>query len=264
MEWSLRMWLLIGDFFVVENLRIGCGTVACFLFWSVDSTNKVARRFLEESVRPPFCVLAATQTAGRGRFDRRWESPSYGGIYLSYVCRADFEKPQLVTFAVALAVKDTVLHFAPNADLRVRYPNDVLVNGKKISGILAELIKKGLIIGVGLNQRQDALPAELKGDATALDSLGVQPSRYSLVRTLVENIDERLRRLASGGANEIIKEVERSGAVGCRVKVIEMSGEMVCGIAEKLDEDGALVVRTDDGKIHSIVAADVRFLRLKE
>ncbi|MCX7704250.1 MAG: biotin--[acetyl-CoA-carboxylase] ligase, partial [Planctomycetota bacterium] len=209
-------------------------SVPFFMFYSVGSTNRVAKEFLKWGVNPPFCVLAAAQTEGRGRLERKWESPPYGGVYLSHVCSAEFERVQIATLAAAVAVKEVILHFEPNVNLTIRYPNDVLVNNKKISGILAELVGNSIIIGVGLNLHLNAFSEDLLREATALDELGEPPDRYSIVRVLFEQLDKNLRQLASGGGDRIIEEVERSGAVGCMVKVVEMDGKEVHGVAERI------------------------------
>lgn len=245
--------------FFVEHILLGGEFIPLFLFHSVDSTNLVAWRLLEAGFESPFSVLAVEQRAGYGRHRRMWVSPPNGGVYISFVRSADLEHPQLATLAAAVAVKETVLMFAPNAALSIRYPNDVLVDGNKISGILAELGKE-LVVGVGLNLRTDALPRELRY-ATALDSLCSLPSSSVVALTLIRGIHQKLRLLASGGAGVIIEEVERSGAVGVEVRVTDMDGTELCGFAERIDGDGVLILRCGDGEFRRIVAADVRLLR---
>lgn len=249
------------DYFTVDHIYCNGEFLPFLLFHSVDSTNLVAKNLLDAGFNPPFAILAAGQRKGYGRYRRRWESPLYGGIYMSLVSSAVLRKPQLATLAAAVAVKETLLRLLPNADVSIRYPNDVLLGGRKVSGILAEL-RESLIIGLGLNLRKDLLPPHLE-EATALDSSYPSPPRFQVVKRLLEDLSEKLGLLASGQEGAIIEEVEFSGVVGARVRVTDRGGTEIIGVAEKVDGEGALLLRTDGGELHRIIAADVQLLRME-
>ncbi|MEM9764990.1 MAG: biotin--[acetyl-CoA-carboxylase] ligase, partial [Pseudomonadota bacterium] len=181
-------------------------------FDEIDSTNAEAGRRASAGKPAPFWVVADRQTAGRARRGRDWSSLE-GNLFASYVCRPGFtpERAALSTFATSLAVADTVSSFLPDGAARValKWPNDVLVGGRKLAGVLIERVAGKVVVGVGLNVHRPAggWPGEIEGVAAALDELGavglvgavgvVGPMhRLAVVRELIAGLEG----MAVGGA----------------------------------------------------------------
>jgi BirA family transcriptional regulator, biotin operon repressor / biotin---[acetyl-CoA-carboxylase] ligase len=213
-------------------------------FDSIGSTMIEARRDL----KPGRIVGAEEQTAGIGRHGRKWISESSAGLYVSLVLTAVLAaKPSpVVMLALGLATREAV----GNADLR--WPNDVLLNGKKCAGMLAQLEGDTIIAGVGINVSQTAFPDDLETPATSLLLEGVQITREDLLVALVELVD-RYTRLSS---DEILRQFTNASSYvfGKRVRVEAGLEGVTCG----LDPAGFLRVREDNGTVTTILAGSVR------
>lgn len=217
-------------------------------FESIDSTMIEARR----EMTPRRIVGAEQQTAGIGRHGRKWISEPGAGVYVSMVLTA---KPiPVIMLSLGLAARDALASVSRlNVDLR--WPNDVLVNGKKCAGVLAQLEGETIIAGIGINVSQTAFPENLETPATSLVLEGVNASREDLLVALVENVDrycnvpqeETLRRFADAS----------SYTSGRRVRA-EASGKFVEGVTCGLDAAGFLRVREDSGAEITILAGGVR------
>jgi len=210
-------------------------------FESIDSTMIEARRDLQ----PGRIVGAEEQTAGMGRHGRKWISPAGSGLYVSMVLAA---KPvPLIMLALGLATREAI---AGGADLR--WPNDVLLDGKKCAGVLAQLEGDTIIAGIGINVSQTEFPEDLETPATSLLLEGVIVSREDLLVALVESV-ERYTRLSS---DEIVRKFTDASSyvAGKRVRVEAGLEGVTCG----LDPAGFLRVREDNGTETTIFAGGVR------
>jgi BirA family biotin operon repressor/biotin-[acetyl-CoA-carboxylase] ligase len=210
-------------------------------FDSLDSTMIEARR----DMTPGRIVGAEEQTAGMGRHGRKWISETGTGLYVSIVLTA---KPvPVIMLALGLATRDAIGH---SADLR--WPNDVLLNGKKCAGVLAQLERDTIIAGIGINVSQRAFPDDLETPATSLLLEGVTVSREDLLVALVESVD-RYTRLTS---DEILRRFSNSSSYvsGKHVRVESGLEGVTCG----LDPAGFLRLREDNGTETTILAGGVR------
>jgi len=213
-------------------------------FDSLDSTMIEARRDPE----PGRIVGAEEQTAGIGRHGRKWISESGTGLYVSIVLAA---KPIPVTMlALGVATREAI---AGGADLR--WPNDVLLNGKKCAGVLAQLEGDTIIAGIGINVSQTEFPDDLETPATSLLLEGVQMAREDLLVALVELVD----RYTKLGSDEILREFTNASSYvsGKRVRA-EAVGKLVEGVTCGLDPTGFLRLREDNGTVTTILAGGVR------
>lgn len=195
--------------------------------------------------QPGRIVGAEEQTAGMGRHGRKWISEPGAGLYVSMVLAA---KPvPVVMLALGLAARGAI---GGRADLR--WPNDVLINGKKCAGVLAQLDGDTIIAGIGINVSQTEFPDDLETPATSLLLEGVRVSREDLLVALVESVD-RYTRL---GPDEIRREFTNASSyvVGKRVRVETGLEGTTCG----LDPAGFLRVREDNGTETVILAGGVR------
>jgi BirA family biotin operon repressor/biotin-[acetyl-CoA-carboxylase] ligase len=208
-------------------------------FESLDSTMIEARR----DMQPGRIVGAETQTAGMGRHGRRWISEAGAGLYVSIVLTS---KPiPVVMLALGLATRDAI----GGGD--VRWPNDVLINGKKCAGVLAQVEGDAIIAGIGINVTQTEFPADLETPATSLFLEGMRVSREDLLVALIESVD-RFTALAAG---EILRRFP--DVSGKRVKA-EANGRTIEGVTCGLDPAGFLRVREDNGTETTILTGGVR------
>ena len=210
-------------------------------FDSLDSTMIEARRDLQ----PGRIVSAEEQTAGMGRHGRKWISESGAGLYVSIVLAA---KPvPVIMLALGLATRGAI---GRGSDLR--WPNDVLLNGKKCAGVLAQLEGDAIVAGIGINVCQTKFPDDLETPATSLLLEGVASSREDLLVALVECVD-RYTRLSH---DQILREFTDASSYvsGKRVRVETGIEGVTCG----LDPAGFLRVREDNGTETVILAGGVR------
>jgi BirA family transcriptional regulator, biotin operon repressor / biotin---[acetyl-CoA-carboxylase] ligase len=243
------------------------GLVNRFEFYdSIDSTNAELRRkvLADPKLWPDFsAVAAAEQTAGRGRLDRDWVSETDSSIALSLLLRP--ERPEVTTWlslTAGVAVADVVSRLLNGPAVGVKWPNDVLVEGKKISGILAEALAPNLVIlGIGLNLR----PQKRFPDATSLSEHGQNLGFDDVLEQLLAAFRSRYLLLTLGHQAQIRAELKRrSITIGQRVRAELPDGSELRGLATDIDDDGRLLVQPDDGngiEIVALSAADVWHLR---
>lgn len=234
-------------------------------FDEVDSTNDVARGLAEDGAQHGELVVAEAQRQGRGRRGRSWLAPRGSSLLFSLVLRPELppaRAPEL-TLAAAVAVCE-VLREA-SFDARIKWPNDVLVRGRKVAGILTELSAapgalRFAILGVGLNVNfeRGALPPEVAENATSLRLERGEPvPRVFLLATLLASIERWLNLLVAEGFEKVAARwSELSATLGARVRV-EDGEQRVEGLAMELDPSGALLVRDDAGHVHRVLAGDV-------
>lgn len=230
------------------------------------STNEEARRLAAEGAPDGTIVVTDYQWAGRGRLDRRWEAPPGSSLLLSVLLRPPLAAHQagqltmLCGLAVAEAVEvETGLH--PG----IKWPNDVLIGGRKAGGILTELELAGehlswAVVGIGLNVNLDprALSGPLIERATSLSAeLGRPVDRLALLLTLLARLDERYLALRAGAPDLAREWAARLVTLGRTVLVSDGGGQW-SGVAEGVDADGALLVRPPGGEARRVIAGDVR------
>lgn len=182
---------------------------------TIDSTNEYLKRFVEDRIAR--IVVAAEQTAGKGRFGRSWHSPRGDGLYVSYLLYPEWNEARapFLTMMAALAVVRSIHRFAGSSTmLKLKPPNDVLIDGKKVCGILTELSTLTgrigwAIIGVGVNVYQKEFSGELKSKATSLAREGIFISNsLDLCDRLTQEIEEIYGKLVKGRWEEIRGEFE--------------------------------------------------------
>lgn len=217
-------------------------------------------------------MIAREQTEGRGRQQRMWVSPPGAGLYFSIVLRPRLapESWPLLTLMASLAIADA-LREACALVVDIKWPNDIYAEGRKLCGILADIVEtpggRACIVGIGINLKESALPAELLEVATAVETLTKSPVDVErLTESLARALDHHYRILQdAGGAKRTIDEWARrsSFAHGRRVRVA-LGTEVLVGVTRGLEPDGALRVETVDGELRIIRAGDVTALRPTE
>ncbi|WP_457742217.1 biotin--[acetyl-CoA-carboxylase] ligase [Thermococcus sp.] len=213
----------------------------------VRSTNEYAKEIAED-VPEGTVVLARRQTFGKGRRGRYWASPE-GGLWMSVILKpkTSIENVPKLVFVGALAVVDALSKYGIPAE--IKWPNDVLVGGKKIAGILSEC-KPGrfAIIGIGLNVNNE-IPEELEGFAVSMKSLlGFDINLDEVLQRVLRALSYWYTVFKSGRHYEILDAVRRRSAVlGRRIRIFEDGEVLLEGTALDIDDDGALIVETDEG-----------------
>lgn len=235
-------------------------------FAELDSTNTRARELAESGAAEGEIVIAESQTQGRGRLGRRWESPPLSNLYLSIVLRPGLppkHAPQ-ITLAAAVALVETVGSFLPRPPV-IKWPNDILIDGKKLAGILTEAAcdtecVQYVILGIGLNlnYRAETMPETLRQRATSMaDRAGENLSRETVLVRLIHDLDRCYGELEESGFAALRPRWETHfGLRGRRVRV-ELGDQTIIGRAQGIDHEGALIVETDDEQRRSIIAGDV-------
>ncbi len=224
---------------------------------SIGSTNDEAMRLAREGAAHGTVVHADEQTAGRGRLSRRWSSPP-GNLYVSIVLRLEVPPPRAVEigFVAALAVADAVDALLPRqVHATLKWPNDVLVRGDKIAGILLEQADDAVILGIGLNVLQP--PSGVSYQASTIVGCGglatVDGARDKLLAALASWLETWLQE---GFAPIRAAWLARAHPIGSRLSV-RVGERFVSGTFASIDEGGALLLETPDGRAR-IVAGDVQ------
>ena len=236
----------------------------------IDSTNDEATRRAQEGAEEGEIFLAEEQTAGRGRLNRPWESPRGRNLYLSCILRPPikpYEAP-LLTLMAASALFDTLSPLLPEklkSTLKIKWPNDLYLNGKKIAGILCEMKAEGnrlqwVVCGIGLNINTTApdFSPDLRSTATSL-KIEAQKTldRGLILSKLLIALEDRYDQFLERGPVEIISFCERHSSLkGQKVLWHSPTGE-IRGVVKGLDTQGALILHTADGKRLIVTAGDV-------
>ncbi|MBU0547342.1 MAG: biotin--[acetyl-CoA-carboxylase] ligase [Candidatus Omnitrophica bacterium] len=211
-------------------------------------------------------VLAESQTKGRGRLGRSWFSPKYKGIYLSLILRPNISPSDspMLTLLSAVSICETIKNTV-GLDAQIKWPNDVLICNKKISGILTEMNAEVdkvnfVVIGIGLNVNNDK--KSLIAQATSLKEQAGQPiSRILLLQELLRRIENNYSLLEDKGAQAIIDKWRNfSLTLGRRVKVYYQD-KHIEGQAVDIDKDGGLLIRKDSGLMQKVFSGDTMHCR---
>lgn len=229
-----------------------------------DSTNTRLANSLRAGQAGPGDVLVATkQTAGRGRLGRFWVAPA-GALTFSLAVPEpkDAGRVYQLNLVAGLALASTVATLGAKS-VAVKWPNDVLINGKKVAGILSETVpeKHAAIIGIGLNlnSRRDDFPADLKPLLTTVrDEISKSSDEENVLKRFLDAFKRDFTAYQLAGLTAILPELRAKLAFrGARVRVTESPQEIYEGALIDIDAEGLLNVKTDDGRIHPIITGDV-------
>ncbi len=227
-----------------------------------DSTNDEAFALAKDGADHGTCVSASMQKVGRGRMGRSWFSSDAENLYLSVVLRPEMDTRFIapISLAAGVAVCDTINGFGVHA--RLKWPNDVLVAGKKIAGILSEMRTSGgtvecVVLGIGVNLNTMEFPDELKPIATSIQkesACGVE--RHEFLQHLFPLLEERLDAFFKDGVSSF-REEWTIRADKERFFGIEIDGEEVMGKVQGLDEEGALLFVSENDTVHRVISGEL-------
>jgi BirA family biotin operon repressor/biotin-[acetyl-CoA-carboxylase] ligase len=223
------------------------------------STNDVAAALADSGAEEGTLVLADMQTAGRGRLGRSWASPPGAGIYASVVLRPPGDVARLLTIAAGVALADGIAR-ASGLEADLKWPNDVHRDGRKLAGILAERGAAHVVLGFGINVLRAVYPADVRHRATSIELELDRPVDRVLVLTeCLAALASRYRDLIAGRGADVITAWRRRGAsmLGRRVEW-DVGGATQQGTAESVDDEGALMVRTERCVVR-VISGEVRW-----
>lgn len=236
------------------------------VFEETNSTNDVAEKLARDGVKEGVVIFAEAQKKGRGRLGRQWLSPARKGLWFSVLLRPDL-RPQFATQLTVAAATALARAIRRQTDLtpEIKWPNDILLRGKKVVGILTELSAeldhiKYVIIGIGVdvNLTLDDLPPELRKIATSLRiESGHSVSRPGLAAAILRELDADYARLRAGQFEALADEWEAQCTTIGRNVTIRIGDRVQSGVAESLDAEGALLLRTQHGRLERILGGDV-------
>ncbi|MDQ2921443.1 MAG: biotin--[acetyl-CoA-carboxylase] ligase [Acidobacteriota bacterium] len=238
-------------------------------FDSLPSTNVEAARRAVEGAPEGLCVVASEQTAGRGRRERHWVSPKDAGLYFSIILRPQMEQSgwPLLTLMAGVAVYDALLDSCGLVS-DIKWPNDILANGRKLCGILAETVDtamgRAVVVGIGINLRNKSFPSELDRVATSIEAeTGEMPNLEAVLDALIRAFAWHYQVLQlPAGPEDIVTtwSGHSSYGTGKQIQVTD-TNETFAGTTRGLERDGALRVETDAGEIRIVRAGDVASVR---
>ncbi len=267
---------------ILDRLRSEYMGRSLYYYEETDSTNARIGELAGEGAPTGTLAVADMQTAGRGRRGRGWSSPPGMNIYMSLLLRPDIDPSDapMITVIMALAVCEAVTEMTGGADAqgredagsdipvaRIKWPNDIVVSGRKVCGILTEMNMEaghisGVIVGVGINVNQgerELFPEEIRDTATSLKlECGHTIDRSELIASVMERFETEYERFLSAGDLGFMKERYEQHLVSLdrEVRVLDPQGEYT-GISRGIDARGELLVETPDGELHRVYAGEV-------
>ena len=234
----------------------------------VPSTNTLAMERAAQGAREGTVVIAEVQTSGRGRLGRTWISPK-GNLYVSIILRPNIplHKAPLITLMGAVAVAEAIRQ-ACALEIGIKWPNDILRAGKKVSGLLTEMSAeqdriRHIVLGIGIdvNMELALLPSDVRAGTTTLSvEAGKEINRTALLRELLRSLDRwYLLFLANPAA--ILKEWEQRNVTTGRRVSISGAGQALEGVAQGIDNEGRLILKQDNGRLQTVAAGDVTIVK---
>jgi BirA family biotin operon repressor/biotin-[acetyl-CoA-carboxylase] ligase len=255
---------LLLPYEIKKNLKTKFLGKNIHFFKEVDSTNDVARELADEGAPEGTIVVAESQRSGKGRLGKKWISPS-GGVWMTIILRPDIEPakaPQL-TLVTGVAVAET-LDQECGLNIGIKWPNDILIGDKKVSGILTQVKTKNgkvdyVLVGIGIDLNLDisSFPPDLQGGATSLKAeLDREIIGADLVQRFLQRFEILYSQFKEGEFREILTEWRKlSSTIGKYVEV-HKKGRTVYGEAVGVNKDGKLILELDDGTLRKIISGE--------
>lgn len=233
-------------------------------YTSIGSTNDEAKKLAQMGAPHGTLVIAEEQTGGRGRLGRKWVSAPGQGIWLSIILRPSLEPSEAprITMACAVAAAKAIRQEV-GVNCLIKWPNDLLIDGKKVAGILTEMSADMdkihyVVTGIGMNVNNAEFPPDIEKTATSLKlASGEEVERLKILTQFLSQFEEIYRSLESGEFEAILGEWRQlSCNLGKRVRIIGRNFELE-GTALDVDGDGALLIKTDEGQVERVLSGDV-------
>ena len=240
------------------------------VFDSVTSTNTKLSVLASQDTEEGTVLISDTQTEGKGRMGRNWFSPGGSNIYASVFLKPEIH-PQyspVFTFIASLALVETLKYF--DFTPQIKWPNDILINNKKVSGVLTEMKSTGekldfIIVGIGLNVNltKDLIEKNLPDEASNITSLyienGNEFNREYVLSKLINSLDRYYLKFIRDGIHSITAEWAAEWGKLNETISIDISGEIVSGIVRKVDSYGYIFLEKPDGNLEKVITGDIIF-----
>ena len=233
-------------------------------FDEIDSTNNEAKRQAEIGAPHGLLVISEVQTAGRGRMGRPWSSPAGSGIWMSLLLRPSLAPIQAsgLTLVMALAIREAIVTLT-GAECRIKWPNDIVADGKKVCGILTEMSAEPdrinhVVIGVGINVTDDSFPEEIRDRAISIWQIcGQKIQRAELVAEILKTFERFYEQYLQSGDMSALQDAYNAALINCgqTVRVLDPKGEYEA-VARGIIPSGALIVEKD-GQTREIISGEV-------
>jgi BirA family biotin operon repressor/biotin-[acetyl-CoA-carboxylase] ligase len=249
---------------VYQGLKTRVLTGPVHYFETLDSTNNYAKDLAAQGAPEGTVVIAETQTGGRGRLGRDWDSPPGVGLYVSVVLRPllpPLELPR-ITLTTAVAVVRTVRRVTELTP-GIKWPNDLLVQGRKLGGILTEMETESdcirhVVVGLGLNVNNRKFPSELGATATSLAQVAAGPfSRVDLLKAWLEEFEDLYERFLNQEFPEILAEWKRYTVTLGRPVTVKQGPREISGQAVDVAADGALIIQIPSGELVQVTSGEI-------
>jgi BirA family transcriptional regulator, biotin operon repressor / biotin---[acetyl-CoA-carboxylase] ligase len=230
----------------------------------LSSTQPEAQRLFLEGAREGTVVIADSQTSGRGRLGREWQTREGKGLAMSIILTPGippYKAPQL-TLAAAVSIVKAVKKVT-GVNMEIKWPNDLLINGRKACGILTEMQSdpdqvRSVIVGIGLNVKKDDFSGELENTAVTLEeAAGMEMNRADLASAILMQFASDYKLFLEKGFKGLKDDWEKHTCTLGRTVRVEQNGVYFTGKAESVDDQGILQLRTEDGRLHPVVSGDI-------
>ncbi|MEE9193050.1 MAG: biotin--[acetyl-CoA-carboxylase] ligase [Thermodesulfobacteriota bacterium] len=254
---------------IKENLRTKILGMELIYNESVESTNKLLFKLAEKGLEDGTVLISDEQTGGKGRSGRSWYSPGGVNLYLSVLLHPEVspQNSAVFTFIASLALVKTLDDL--NINSQIKWPNDLLINTKKVAGVLTEMKNEGnnlnfIIIGIGLNINLsiESIKENLADISNSVTSLSIERKsfldREEVAVNLIGYLDDYYLQFKSEGINSIVAEwSNRWGKLNEKISV-KVDNKIISGIVRKVDNYGFLYIEDDKGNLEKIIAGDIQ------
>ncbi len=243
-----------------------------FFYETIGSTNTEAKRLADEGEAERILVAADRQVSGKGRRGREWVSPAGKNVYFSLMLKPDIypEKAPMLTLVMAMAVAKVLNHMRPAStekdipEVNIKWPNDILIGGKKVCGILTEMSVENtyihyVVIGVGINVKRQSFEKEISATASSVEKeWGISVNRCNLVGNIMKAFEEYLESFLEKKDLSGLREEYESFLINMNreVRILDPKGEYNA-VARGINTTGELIVKKEDGQIVNIYAGEV-------
>ena len=255
--------------YLKENLDTRTVGNELIYYESVESTNKLLFEQAEKGAEEGTVLIADAQTGGKGRLGRTWFSPGGVNLYLSVILRPDVntQNSAVFTFIASLALVNTLDLL--NINSTIKWPNDILINSKKVAGVLTEMTSEGvdlnfIIIGIGLNINlsKESIDENLPEISESVTSLSIERNntidREKVAEILIHNLDNYYLQFKTEGINSIVAEWSNRCGLLNKMISVKVDNKIISGIARKIDNNGFLYIEDNKGNLEKIIAGDIQ------
>ena len=236
-----------------------------YVYKEVLSTNTLAKFFAEQGSADNTVIISEKQEKGRGRSGKKWESP-LGGVWLSLIVRPNIEqtKASLITLATGVAVANTIRSFGVD-DVEIKWPNDILINGKKVSGILTEAVARlnsinYIVIGVGIDANFDKenVSDNLKEETISLKrATGKKIDEVIIIKRFLKEFETIFKEFENEKYEDILKEWRKqSFSIGKYARITQPFSNCLEGYVVGINKEGALVLELGDGTLEKVISGE--------